>query len=84
MKTVYWIGVAVAAVLSLGAGAGLADPTKPSNCAQPAPVCAVKAGAKQSYWNACQASRDGAFVLLTGECPASPNSDGGGGGGGGM
>jgi hypothetical protein len=80
MKTVYQIGIAVAAILPLGAGATLAQPIKSSNCTQVAPVCAVKAGTKQSYWNACH--RDGAIVLLTGECPATPNSEGGGGGGG--
>jgi hypothetical protein len=49
-----------------------------------APVCAVKAGERQSYWNEAVARRDGAMVLLTGECPTRPNSEGGGGGSGGM
>jgi len=84
MRAVHRIGIAVATVLSLGTGAAHAEPTTPTNCAQTAPVCAVKAGTRQSYWNACQASRDGATIVLAGECPASPNSDGGGGGSGGM
>ena len=74
----------VAAVLSLGIAAAHAQPMTPANCAQTAPVCAVKAGTRQSYWNACQASRDGATIVLAGECSTSPNSDGGGGGSGGM
>ena len=49
-----------------------------------APVCAVKAGERQSYWTDEGARRDGAIVLLTGECPTRPNSEGGGGGSGGM
>jgi hypothetical protein len=49
-----------------------------------APVCAVKAGQRQSYWNEAVAGRDGAIILLAGECPASPNSEGGVGGSGGM
>jgi hypothetical protein len=74
----------VVAVLSLGVAAAHAQTITPANCAQTAPVCAVKGGTRQSYWNACQATRDGAIVVLAGECPASPNSDGGGGGSGGM
>ena len=47
-------------------------------------VCAVKGGERQSYWNEPAAERDGAFVVLAGECPARPNSEGGAGGAGGM
>jgi hypothetical protein len=47
-------------------------------------VCAVKAGQRQSYWTEGVAQRDGAMVLLVGECPAPPNSEGGVGGSGGM
>ena len=32
-------------------------------------VCAVKAGEMQSYWNVCDAKRDGAIVMFAGECP---------------
>jgi hypothetical protein len=49
-----------------------------------APVCAVKAGDRQSYWNERVARLDGALVVLAGECPARPNSEGGAGGSGGM
>ena len=34
-----------------------------------APVCAVLAGDRQSYWNECLAERAGAIVLRAGECP---------------
>lgn len=49
-----------------------------------ATVCAVKAGERQSYWTEEAARRDGAMILLDGECPTRPNSEGGGGGSGGM
>jgi hypothetical protein len=49
-----------------------------------APVCAVRAGDRQSYWSEKAARRDGAFILLAGECPARPNSEGGAGGSSGM
>ena len=45
-----------------------------------APVCAVKAGERQSYWNERTARLDGAVVMFPGECPTRPNSDGGGAG----
>jgi len=48
------------------------------------PVCAVKNGERQSYWSERAAQLDGAFVVLAGECPAQPNSEGGAGGAGGM
>jgi hypothetical protein len=73
---------AVALLLFTAAPSGAQSQQAAAACARAAPVCAVKAGTKQSYWNACQASRDGAVVVLAGECPASPNSDGGGGSGG--
>jgi hypothetical protein len=44
----------------------------------------VKAGERQSYWTEEAARRDGAMILLDGECPTRPNSEGGGGGSGGM
>ena len=49
---------------------------------QTAAVCAVKAGDKQNYWNEQAARSAGALVLLTGECPSTPNMDGGGAGSG--
>jgi hypothetical protein len=48
------------------------------------PVCAVKGGDRQSYWSEQAARLDGAFVVLAGECPSRPNSEGGAGGSGGM
>ena len=81
MGAAYRISIVLALIVPFGVGA-LAEPQKQADCTQTAPVCAVKAGARQSYWNACQASREGATIVLAGECPSSPNSDGGGGGGG--
>jgi hypothetical protein len=45
-------------------------PTTPATVCPPvqAPVCAVLAGEKQSYWNECQAQRAGALILSAGEC----------------
>jgi hypothetical protein len=83
MRMIWLPGIAAVLILLLTPGPICAQSQQTASCAQVAPVCAVKSGTRQSYWNACQASRDGAFVLLAGECPASPNSDGGGGGGGG-
>ncbi len=37
-------------------------------------VCAVKAGEMQSYWNVCDAKRDGALVMFAGECPDTHGS----------
>ena len=42
---------------------------QPAACAVQAPVCAVLAGDRQSYWNECLAQRAGATVLRAGECP---------------
>lgn len=72
--------LAFAALLLLGC----APQQLAANSNGAAPVCAVKAGQRQSYWNEAVARRDGALVLLAGECPAQPNSEGGGGGSGGM
>jgi hypothetical protein len=47
-----------------------------------AAIWAVKAGDRQSYWNERAAKLDGALVILAGECPTRPNSEGGAGGGG--
>jgi len=82
MRVVSRVIITVVSIFSYSVGALCAEAPKATNCTQTAPVCAVKAGARQSYWNACQASREGATIVLAGECPSSPNSDGGGGGGG--
>jgi len=39
-----------------------------------APVCAVLAGDKQSYWNEDEARRAGALILSAGECRNKPSS----------
>ena len=67
----------VVAVLLLPFAATRAQQPPPATCPPvAAPVCALaKNGMKQSYWNECQAVRDGAQVLRTGECP-QPRSPG--------
>jgi hypothetical protein len=47
-------------------------------------VSAQEAGANQSYWSENEAVRDGAVVVVRGECPPRSNMDGGGGGSSGM
>jgi len=50
------------------------QPLPQPECAQVVPVCALKNGTRQTYWNACQAVRDGGEFLYIGECriPRSP------------
>jgi len=65
--------------LLLGTVAGAQQPSNsqnlrpatqpPTACAVQAPVCAVLAGDRQSYWNECLAQRAGAIILRAGECP---------------
>ncbi|MBV9966399.1 MAG: ATPase [Alphaproteobacteria bacterium] len=43
----------------------------PPECAQNAPVCGLKDGSRQTYWNACLAARDGAQLLYAGGCRIS-------------
>jgi hypothetical protein len=65
----------VAIVLLLPILGSRAQQPPPAACAQVAPVCALKDGNKQSYWNQCLAARDGAAILYPGECriARSPN-----------
>jgi hypothetical protein len=65
----------VAIVLLLPILGSRAQQQPPAACAQAAPVCALKDGNKQSYWNVCLAARDGAQILYAGECriARSPN-----------
>jgi hypothetical protein len=65
----------VAIVLLLPILGSRAQQPPAANCAQVAPVCALKDGNKQSYWNVCLAARDGAQLLYPGECriARSPN-----------
>ena len=48
---------------------------QPPDCTQVAPVCALKNGTRQTYWNTCLAARDAAEFLYAGECRVarSPN-----------
>jgi hypothetical protein len=63
-------GIVAIALLVSPVMATRAQSQQPASCAPAvAPVCAVKNGMKQSYWNECLARRDGAFVVRTGECP---------------
>jgi hypothetical protein len=69
MRSTFRIAVAAVAVLLVSVMATRAQ-QPPASCAPvTAPVCAIKNGTKQSYWNACLAARDGAPVVRTGECP---------------
>jgi hypothetical protein len=61
-------GIAAFAVLLLPAAETDAQQPQPADCAQTAPVCALKNGAKQTYWNTCLAARDAAELLYAGEC----------------
>jgi hypothetical protein len=65
----------VAIALLLPIFGSRAQQPPPAACAQAAPVCALKDGNKQSYWNVCLAARDGAQLLYPGECriARSPN-----------
>ena len=67
-------GAVVVAMLMLPVAMTRAQ--QPAGCAPVvAPVCALKDGNKQSYWNECLAARDGAQLLYPGECriARSPN-----------
>jgi len=46
------------------------QPVQPE-CAVNAPVCGLKNGSRQTYWNACLAARDAAELLYPGECRTS-------------
>ena len=49
---------------------------QPAACAAvQAPVCAVLAGERQSFWNECQAQRAGALILSAGECRSRPSHE---------
>jgi hypothetical protein len=71
MRRTFRTGVLTVAMLLLSIVATRAQqPQPPANCAPvTALVCALKNGTRQSYWNECQAARDGAQVIRTGECP---------------
>jgi hypothetical protein len=77
MRSTLRTAIAAIAVLLLALIASRAQlpPPQPADCAAVAPVCALKIGSKQTYWNSCLAARDGAELLYAGECriPRSPN-----------
>jgi len=69
MRRTLRAGIAAIAMLLLPAAETDAQqPQLPTNCAQVAPVCALKNGSKQTYWNTCLAARDAAELLYAGEC----------------
>jgi hypothetical protein len=72
MRRILRTVIAAMALLLLPLVASLAQlPPQPAECAQAAPVCALKDGSRQTYWNACLAGRDGAQFLNVGECRGS-------------
>jgi hypothetical protein len=75
MQSTLRTGVAALLILLFPAAAGQAQQPPPANCAQVAPVCALKNGTRQTYWNTCLAARDAAEFLYPGECRVarSPN-----------
>jgi hypothetical protein len=69
MRSTFRIAVAALAALLLSVMTARAQ-QPPANCAPvTAPVCALKNGTRQSYWNECLAARDSAQVIRVGECP---------------
>jgi hypothetical protein len=68
MRRTLQAGIAAVAMLLLPAAATDALQPQPADCAQPTPVCALKNGVRQTYWNTCLAARDGAQLLYAGEC----------------
>ena len=71
MRRTLQAGIAAIATLLLPAAGTDAQQPQPADCAQSAPVCALKNGVRQTYWNACLAARDGAEFLGAGECRTS-------------
>jgi len=76
MRRTFRIGATAITLLFLPALASRAQQAPSAGCAPVvAPVCALKDGNKQSYWNECLAARDGTQLLYPGECriARSPN-----------
>jgi hypothetical protein len=71
MQSTFRTGLIAIAVFLVPVMAGRAQQPQPPDCAQNAPVCALKEGARQTYWNACLAARDGAQFLNVGDCRGS-------------
>ena len=68
MRRTLQAGIAAIAVLLQPATETDAQQPRPADCAQSAPVCALKNASKQTYWNTCLAARDAAELLYAGEC----------------
>ena len=68
--------IAALALVALAGNAAVQPPAPPPCPEGTTIVCAVKAGEMQSYWNACDARRDGALVMSPGECPAGIHESG--------
>jgi hypothetical protein len=68
MRRTLQAGIAAVAMLLLPAAGTEAQQPQPAGCATSAPVCALKNGSKQTYWNTCLAARDAAELLYAGEC----------------
>jgi hypothetical protein len=64
-------GIAALAMLLLPLVAADAQQPAPPDCTANAPVCGLKNGSRQTYWNNCLAARDSAELLYTGECRTS-------------
>jgi len=75
MRSTFRTGLIAIAVFLVPVMAGRAQQPQPPNCTQNAPVCTLKNGSRQTYWNACLAARDAAEFLYPGECRVarSPN-----------
>ncbi len=71
-----YFSIAAFALVALAGNATVPSPTPPPCPEGTTIVCAVKAGEMQSYWNACDAKRDGALVMSAGECPAGIHESG--------
>lgn len=64
-------GLAAFAVFLLPLIAADAQQPAPPDCTVNVPVCGLKDGSRQTYWNACLAARDGAELMYAGECRQS-------------
>jgi hypothetical protein len=71
MHRILRTGIAALAMLLLPLAVTDAQQPAPPECAQNAPVCGLKNGTRQTYWNNCLAARDSAELLYPGECRTS-------------
>jgi hypothetical protein len=71
MQSAFRNGIAALTISLLPVVGSQAQQPVPAECAQNAPVCALKGGDRQTYWNACLALRDGAQFLYAGNCRIS-------------